>query len=195
MGSAVSQTCPNLTPGYTGTTSFRGSSTGMIYVNEALAHRVECNGTVYAWHYCYYDSGESDDSRESEGGQDVAFGVYEAVYVGSSLDHYEIRPGSYYHLHLNRRENRFTCDSVTLDESQYFQIHSGDRLGACLRNNDESGFLDILAENAYSSFSVGRWGGRSGRCRENDMSRSSSEDLETISRMVLHLYVDISKWH
>ena len=193
-GPAVSQTCPGLTAGYTGTSSFSDSSAAMIYVNEALAHRAQCNGTVYAWHYCYYATGGDDDDDDDDGGQEVAFGAYETVHEGSSLEHYEIRPDSYYRLQLHRRKNRFTCDSVILREFQYFQIHSGDRLGACLRNRDESGFLDILAENAPSSFSVGRWGGSSGRCRMNDMSQSSNEELETISQMVLHLYVDISKY-
>ena len=90
---------------------------------------------------------------------------------------------------MDDREERFTCDSVSLEETQYFQIHSGDRLGACLRNNDEIEFLDILAEEAPTS--VGRWGGSSGQCRERDMSQSSNE--ESASNMVLHLFVDISK--
>ena len=137
---------------------------------------------MYAWHYCYYDSQRSEDLE-------VAFGAYEAVFDGSSLDHYEIRPGSYYLLHLDTREERFTCDYVNLEETQYFQIHSGDRLGACLRNNDDAEFLDILAEGAPTS--VQRWGGSSGQCQESDMSQSSNE--ETASNMVLHLFVDISK--
>ena len=182
VGSAASQTCPSYTAGYTGTSSLHSSSAGMIYVNEAPPHRAQCDGTVYAWHYCYYDSEESEDLE-------VAFGAYEAVFDGSSLDHYEIRPGSYYLLRLDTREERFTCDSVNLEETQYFQIHSGDRLGACLRNNDDAEFLDILAEGAPTS--VQRWGGGSGRCRERDMSQSSNE--ETASNMVLHLFVDISK--
>ena len=184
----MSQTCSGLTAaaGYTGTSPFHSSSAAKIYVNEAPPHRTQCNGTAYAWHYCYYDSQQSEDLE-------VAFGAYEAVFEGSSLDHYEIRPGSYYLLHLEDREERFTCDYVNLEETQYFQIHSGDRLGACLRNHGNTEFLDILAESASSSFSVGRWGGSSGQCRERDMSQSSGE--ETISEMVLHLYVDISKCH
>ena len=182
----MSQICPSYTAGYTGTSPIHESSAGMIYINEAPSHRAQCNGTVYAWHYCYYDSQQLENLE-------VAFGAYEAVFDGSSLDYYEIRPGSYYLLCLDDREESFTCDSVNLEETQYFQIHSGDRLGACLRNNGNTEFLDILAESASSSFSVGRWGGSSGQCRERDMSQSSDE--ETISEMVLHLYVDISKCH
>ena len=155
----------------------------MIYVNEAPSHRAQCDGVVYAWHYCYYSSQRED--------LEVAFGAYEAVYDGGSLDHYEILPGSYYHLRLNRGESSFTCGSVNLEESQYFQIHSGNRLGACLRDNDNAKFLHILAEEAPDSSRVVRWGGSSGPCEESDMSQSSDE--ETISEMVLHLYVDISK--
>ena len=184
VGSAVSQTCPSLTAGYTGTSPLHGSSAGMIYVNEAPSHRAQCNGTVYAWHYCYYNTQQLDNLE-------VAFGAYEAVYVGSNLDHYEIRPNSYYLLHLDTRLESFTCDTVNLEKAQYFHIYSGDRLGACLKNQGNVEFLDILAEDASESFYVKRWGDSSGLCQEMDMSQSSNE--RTASEMVLHLYVDISK--
>ena len=103
-----------------------------------------------------------------------------------------LRPGSYYLLHLDSRQSSFTCDTVDLEESQYFQIYENDRLGACMRNSDNAEFLDILAESASNSFRVGRWGSSSGQCGESDMTLSP-EDVDTDSRKVLHLYVDISR--
>lgn len=181
-----SQTCSSYTAGYTGTTSIHDSSAGMLYVNEAPAHRAQCDGTVYRWHYCYYDAQSTTDLE-------VALGAYRAVYNDDELDRYYLRSGSYYLLHLDSRESSFTCDTIDLDEDDYFQIYENDRVGACMRNNDDAEFLDILAESAPSSVRVGTWGSSSGRCRESDMSVSSEEpDIE--QRMVLHLYVDISKW-
>ena len=181
----VSQTCPSYTAGYTGTTYLHDSSAGMLYVNEASSHRAQCDGTVYRWHYCYYDA-------QSLTNLEVAFGAYRAEYDDDDLERYHLRDGSYYLLHLDSREGSFTCDTVELDEANYFQIYENDRLGACMRNTNNAEFLDILAEEASNS-KVGMWGSSSGRCRESDMS-SSDEEPDIESGKVLHLYVDISKW-
>ena len=179
----MAQTCPSYTAGYTGTDSLHSSSSGMIYVNEASTHRAPCDGTVYAWHYCYYDA-------RSTTNLEVAFGAYS---YDNGVKQYTLRSGSYYLLHLNSRETSFTCNNVPLNESEYFQIYDGDRIGACLRDNDNTEFLDILAEEAPNNFKVGMWGSSSGQCRESDMSQSP-QGRDTTSSMVLHLYVDISEF-
>ena len=198
MGCVVSQICPSYTAGFTGTSPLHDSSAGMIYVNEAPSHRVQCNGTVYAWHYCYYDTRRTNDLE-------VAFGAYRAVYNEEDEDddedededeevsRYYLRSDSYYLLHLDSRETTFTCDTVDLEEANHFQVYEGDRLGACLRDNDDAEFLDILAEVASSSDVVARWGDSSGQCGMSQMTQSS-QNPESISRMILHLYVDISKF-
>ena len=106
------------------------------------------------------------------------------------MSRYHLRSGSYYLLHLDSRETMFTCDTVNLEEA--FQVYEGDRLGACLRDNDDAEFLDILAEEASSSDVVARWGGSSGQCGMAQMTQSS-QNPESISEMILHLYVDISE--
>ena len=178
----MSQTCPDYTAGFTGDSAIHDSSAGMIYVNDASSHRAQCDGTVYAWHYCYYPIRNTNNLE-------VAFGVYR---FDSDDDEYFLRPNSYYLLHLDSREDSFTCDTVTLNPSQYFQIYDGDRVGACLRDNNGIEFLDILAESASSSYRVAMWGSSSGSCSESAMS-SSPEEPSIESRNVLHLYVDISK--
>ena len=181
----VAQTCPSYTAGYTGThsDSLHDSSSERIYVNEASAHRAPCDGTVYAWHYCYYD-------ERSTTNLEVAFGAYS---YDNGVRQYTLRTDSYYLLHLDSRETIFTCDSITLEESEYFQIYDGDRIGACLRDNGNIEFLDILAEDAPNKFKVGRWGSSSGQCRESDMLQSP-QGRDRTSGMVLHLYVDISEF-
>ena len=177
----MSQTCSSYTAGFTGDTAYSSSSDTRIYVNDAPAHHAPCDGTVYAWHYCYYPVNNQNDLE-------VAFGTYERT---SGNGRFILRNGSYYLLHLDSRESSFSCGTVTLSPSQYFQIYDGDRVGACLRNSGFE-FLDILAESAPNNFLVERWGGTSGSCDKNDI-RQSTGDIESVSRLVLHLYVDISK--
>ena len=149
-------------------------------MNESPSLRAPCDGTVYRWHYCYYDT-------QNEENIEVAFGAYRAETDG----YYYLRTGSYYLLHLDSRETSFTCDTVDLDEQDYFQIYDGDRVGACMKNGVFE-FLDVLAESAPNNLRVGAWGSSSGQCRESDMSQSSSEP-GTQQGMVLHLYVSISE--
>ena len=186
VGHAISQTtCPSYTAGYTGTDELHDSSSGRFYVNESPSSlRAPCAGTVYRWHYCYYPAQRENDLE-------VAFGAFEAETDDEEVERYYLRSGSYYLLHLDMREDSFTCGSVDLDEQDYFQIHENDRVGACMRNGDNE-FLDILAEDAPNNYRVGRWGSSSGSCQENDMMQSS-EEPGTSQRFILHLYVDISK--
>jgi len=82
--SVVSQTCPSYTAGFTGDSPIHESSAGAIYVNDAPAHRAPCDGTVYAWHYCYYPINNEDNVE-------VALGVYEH---NSANDEFILRDGS-----------------------------------------------------------------------------------------------------
>ena len=184
MGSAVAQTCPSYTAGYTGNQYLHDSSSGMLYVNESPSLRAPCDGTVYRWHYCYYPVNNENDVE-------VAFGAFRAVTDEGELERYYLRDGSYHLLHLDSRENSFTCDTVDLDPQNYFTIFEDDRVGACMRSGANE-FLDILAESAPNSLRVGQWGSSSGSCAESNMAQSS-EEPDTEQGMVLHLYVDISK--
>ena len=185
MASAESQTCPSYTAGFTGTNEMHDSSSGRLYVNEApSSFWAPCDGTVYRWHYCYYPTNRQNDLE-------VAFGAFRATTDDGDVDRYYLRTGSYYLLHLDARENSFTCGSVDLDEQDYFQIYGNDRVGACMRNGNNE-FLDILAESAPNNYRVGRWGSSSGSCEESDMSQST-EGPGTDRQFILHLYVDISK--
>ena len=184
VGSAVAQTCPSYTAGYTGNQYIHASSSGMLYVNESPSLRAPCDGTVYRWHYCYYPVNRVNDVE-------VAFGAFRAVTDGGDLEYYYLRDGSYHLLHLDLREDSFTCDTVDLDPQNYFQIFEDDRVGACMRNGANE-FLDILAESASNSLRVGRWGSSSGNCAESNMAQSSNEPGMQRG-MVLHLYMDISK--
>ena len=151
-------------------------------MNDAPAHHAPCDGTVYAWHYCYYPI-------QNSGNLEVAFGAYR---YNTGSNRFMLRSGSHYLLHLDSREESFTCGTVTLSYSQQFQIKHGDRVGAWLRDNNGVEFLDILATNASDDVFVAMWGGSSGSCGQGNMG-PSPQNPETESRVILHLYVDISK--
>ena len=80
----VSQTSPSYTVSFTRESAIHSSSSGAIYVNDAPANCALCDGTVYAWYYCYYPINNENNVR-------VALGVYE---YNSANDQFILRPGS-----------------------------------------------------------------------------------------------------
>ena len=170
--------------GITSTTEDTSNTNPAIYVNANNLHDAECSGTAYAWHYCYYPT-------NSETNLEVAFGVF---FVSSNV--YTLRNGSYYLLHLDSRETSFTCDTVNLNPSQYFTISDGDRVGACMRGNEDIDYLDILFDTGILEFNyVGHWNDGSGPCTEDVMLISPELDgFSDYRSNNLHLYVDIGRF-
>ena len=184
IGIVEPQTCPVYTAGITSTNEGSSNTVSAIYVNALDDYAAECNGTVYAWHYCYYD----ENNRTNV---EAAFGVY-----SFSNNMYSLREGSYYLLHLDSREDTFTCDTVTLNSTEYFQIQAGDRVGACLRQNGDIDYLDILFDTGLFSLNfVHYWSRSAGGCTEDDMATSPDIQFpENFRSNNLHLYVDISEF-
>lgn len=182
----MSQTCPSHRGGYTSQSPLQSSQTLGIYLNNSPDDVIPCDGTVYAWHYCYYSS------ISSEGGSGSPNAVFGAYYFDGPSGHYRMRPGSYYPLYLNSRENTFTCGTVTLNESQHFQVQQGDIVGACLSEipADQTHQIDVVASR--SSGSAIRWSSVSQGCLENDIA-VSDENLLQNTPYTIHLFVDISK--
>jgi len=81
----------------------------------------------------------------------------------------------------------FTCDTISLQESEMFEIREADVLGACL--NDEGNnqkMLDILAESVTNTLYV------TDGCTQsvNIPTSIRSRGLTTSPSFALHLFVD-----
>ena len=177
------QTCADYTAGSTDTSKRTSNTDSAIYVNIRSSQEAQCSGTVYAWHYCYYDENDQTDLE-------AAFGVF-----SFTNNVYSLREGSYYLLHLDTREDTFTCDTVSLDSTEYFQVQAGDRVGACLRQNGDIDYLDILFDaNTFSPDYTHIWSRGSGGCAEDDMTTSPTISLFNLRSKNLHLYADISEF-
>ena len=173
------QTCAVYTAGSTNDNERNPNTNAAIYVNRRSQEEAKCSGTVYAWNYCYYP-------ENSETNLQVAFGVFSFT---SNI--YTLRNGSYHLLHLDMREDTFTCDTLTLEPSEYFQIQGGDKVGACLRPDGGTDYLNILRDR--NGDRVDSWTG-GGSCTEADMGISPTIDTSNRRGAELHLYVDISKF-
>lgn len=180
---SMTQSCPNHRGGYTNLSPVQSSSVLGIYLNTSPGHLIQCDGVVYAWHYCYYPI------ATVSGSSNAVFGVY---YFDGPSENYHLRPGSYYSLTLSSRESAFTCGAVTLNESQYFNVYQGDSVGVCLseKSQDRDHQINVIA--SYSQGSATHWRSRSRGCLESDITESD-EDYVTRNPYVIHLYVDISK--
>ena len=143
-------------------------------------------GTVYAWHYCYYSNVNYSPSTSAP---DAVFGVY---YFDAPSEHYILRPGSLYSLNLEERENRFSCGTITLNESDHFQVYEGDSVGICLSEKVDERLHQLNIVASSSSGSAVYWSSSSLGCSVTDL-EISIEDFQENRPFIPHLFVDISK--
>ena len=173
------QSCTSHTAGYTGQNTLQqlsedGDPGLYVYLNNVAANGAVCNGTVYAWSYCFYP-------RESNLEVQMVFGAYQ---YDSNVKQFFMRPESYSHFILTRQDNSFTCGTVQLPPEKYFQIYSGDKVGACIRANKS---INILSRSDGQTTAA--W---LGTCDKSNMSSSPVEPLE-IPNTSFHLYANISE--
>ncbi|CAI7992982.1 hypothetical protein GBAR_LOCUS1166 [Geodia barretti] len=90
---------------------------------------------------------------------------------------------------MDMREDTFTCDTLTLDPSEYYPIQKKDRVGACLRPDGDTEYLDILRYRSRER--VHSWTG-GGSCTEADMEISPTIRISNRQNAQLHLDVDIN---
>ena len=185
MYKGASQSCPAYSGGYTSQSPNQGGSPQAfgVYLDSLPSHLIPCNGTVYAWHYCYYSTG-TNESRS-----DAVFAVY---HTDAMSEGYLLREGSHYPFFLSSRESVFSCGTVNLNESEYFSVFAGNIVGVCLGEaaSGQSPQLDMVTSNARGS--AAHWRTTSGLCSLYDIAQSV-EDYQQNMPFSLHLFVDISK--
>ena len=149
-----------------------------------LQNPAPCNGTVTAWNYCFYRIESASDINYI-----VDFVVYQRM--GSNYQLVENRTVDMSGRQLRDLNSDFTCDMISLQESEMFEIREADVLGACL--NDEGNnqkMLDILAESVTNTLYV------TDGCTQsvNIPTSIRSRGLTTSPSFALHLFVDVSKF-
>ena len=183
---SLCQTCPVYSGGYTSQTSNQGSGEVGIFLDTSPGHLIQCEGTVYAWHYCYYPTSVNISQTILT---DAVFAIY--YHEGASED-YLLRQGSRLPLFLSVREAAFSCGTVNLSESDYFRVYSGDSVGVCLIENGTAQSHQLDMVTSHPSSSAVHWSTTNRRCSLSDM-QESIEDCEQNMRYLIHLSVDISK--
>ena len=185
---SASQTCPSFTGGYTTQSPNHGSGLVGIFLDTSPDHLIPCEATVYAWHYCYYPTSANGSSPVLS---DAVFAVY---YYDNTTENYVLREQSRFPLSLSTRESSFTCGTVNLNESDYFQVYAGDSVGVCLIEDGAAQSYQLDMVTSHASGSSVHWRPSSRRCRLSDM-RESVEGYNTESMpYLIHLSVDLSKY-
>lgn len=184
--SCASQMCPRYRGGYTLQNAIQNSQTLGIYLNTSPGDLIHCDGTVYAWHYCYYPN---INSSPSTGAPDAVFGVY---YFDTVSENYILRQDSLYSLHLAVKESTFSCGTVSLNESDHFQVYEGDSVGVCLSERVDERLHQLNIVASYSRGSAVYWSSQYLGCSETEI-QLSDEDFQQNRPFVAHLFVKISK--
>ena len=66
-------------------------------------------------------------------------------------------------------------------------------MGACLRQNGDTDYLDILKDIPFGTFDVHSWSQSDGGCAASDMATSTIIGIFNHRSNLLQLHVDISK--
>ena len=153
-----------------------------------LQNPAQCSGIVTAWNYCFYRIESASDLNYI-----VDFVVYRRRQGSSD---YDLVQSSYRTVDMTGNQlaalnSHFNCLTITLPESEMFEIQEDDVLGACLNDagNDQK-MLDILAESVTNTLYV------TDGCEESLASIASTirrNRLTTSPSFALHLFVDVSK--
>ncbi len=162
------------------TDPFDGNSSVGLFLNPES--RAQCNGTVTAYHYCYYDNT----------GMVVFFMVFR-----DNGNEYSIVEGS--HQRVTRTDaqvNGFGCDVVQLNLTQQFQVQENDFIAACTVDRDDlmNRPLRVYASSENELYRLLRLRSSIGSCLSTELSTIMISDVEKVDDFALHLYADIGKY-
>ncbi len=164
------------------TDPFDGDSSMGLFLNPES--RAQCNGTVTAYHYCYY------------GDTGLMMVVFFMVFRDNGSE-YSIVEGSHKRVTRTAAEvNGFGCDVLQLDEAQQFQVQENDFIAACTvdRGDLMNRSLRVYASSENKKYRSLRLKSSIDSCLSTELSTIMQSDVEKVDDFALHLYADIGKY-
>ncbi len=139
-----------------------------------LESRAQCNGTVTAYHYCYYDPNTN-----------MMVVVFFMVFRESGSV-YNLVEGS--HMKVTRKIDGSGCDVLQLDETQQFQVQENDIIAACTVNLNGRAPLRVHANSTQGH-----------TLQKLDIDSCSVTEVNTIAgtmeaEFALHLFAEIGEF-
>ena len=182
--SVSTQTCPVFGTDLTKKKPASPNKTGLFLNFESPA---QCNGMARAWHYCYYGRAITDPFVFA-----ADFVVYRKTNLNSNV--YErVALKSVVKSPDELQSTGFHCETVTLEQSEYFEVQEDDIIGACLIEEGTQTRIGIVSHLVNGHGEVYQPNQNTELC---DPSLFETVDFGTMfeqRRHVVHLYINIGK--
>ena len=183
MPSVSTQTCPVFG---TDLTKKREVTRAGLFLN--FESPAQCNGTAKAWQYCYYGKDITDP---------FVFAADFVVYRKTSLNSivYErVALKSVVKSPDDLQSTGFHCETVTLEQSEYFEVQEDDIIGACLIEDGTQTPINILSRNVDGHGEVYRPNQNTELCDPSLFETVDfGTDLFEQRQHVVNLYINIGK--
>ena len=183
MPSVSTQTCPVFGTDLTEKKPVPPTRAGLFLNFESPA---QCNGTATAWHYCYYGRDITDP---------FVFAADFVVYRKTSLNSNEyerVALKSVVKSPDDLQSTGFHCETVTLEQSEYFEVQEDDIIGACLIEDGTQTLLNILSHQVNGHGEVYR-PHQNTLCDPSLFEMVDFGGLFEQGKHVVHLYINIGK--
>lgn len=142
-----------------------------VYINDE--DKALCNGTVYGWRFCSYQTNTAIDPP---------FQVHVSMYRKSDGDRYQLVNGSQYEVTMDEGIASFTCEDRFLEPRRYFSVERGDVVASCWEGGNRIElFTRIFSRTLLAS---------GGQCSQNVI-----EETSTVPLRSLYLSAYISKYY
>ena len=180
--SVSTQTCPVFG---TDLTERRHPTRAGLFLN--FENPAQCNGTAKAWHYCYYGKAITDPSVFA-----ADFVVYRKTSLNSN-EYERVALKSVVKSQDDLQSTGFHCETVTLEQSEYFEVQEDDIIGACLIEEGTQTLLNILSHQVLGHGEVYRPNQNTELCDPFVFETVDFGNMFEQGRHVVHLYINIGK--
>ena len=182
--SVSTQTCPVFGTDLTEKKQASPSRAGLFLNFESPA---QCNGMARAWHYCYYGKDITDPFVFA-----ADFVVYRKTSLNSNV--YErVALKSVVKSPDELQSTGFHCETVTLEQSEYFEVQEDDIIGACLIEDGTQTRINILSHLVNGHGEVYRPNQNTELCDPSLFEMVDFGSMFEQARHVVHLYINIGK--
>ncbi len=146
----------------------------------------QCNGIAKAWNFCYHGRGTTYPTLATD------FLSYRPIGSGSELAYHLVSSTRVVRAATDLQLSGFHCESLSLSESEFFEVQVGDVIGACQRSDE--GYQPIRVISGFNSgFDLQRRSVNRESCLPSDVAVEEYSTLDELRRTTLHLSIVIGK--
>ncbi len=170
-----------------GTDSHQVANSHQVGLFLDLLNPAQCGGTAKAWKFCYHGRVNQRPVLA------VGLLIYRQLNVTERQSYILVSSKTNVRNSMEMISSGFHCENIALEESEVFDIHKGDVIGACLQNSEGLGSIGVIGDlspDRDETSQLHKAVANEGSCLLTDINTVVVEtDLLPLTRSVLHLSI------